>query len=329
MTTGKIKYNFYATHQPINEGTPYIPVNLLKNAGNSPGKVKPQDTESTRLQELPQINSTYFGAIHYDIYLDMKLDCTISRIFQEMSLSELETLHQLCELERTQILQSLALAVLKIPYAGYLLSGNRSNFLDYKGNILWLYTCTKKVSPFYVFEDKRCYKRIPILYKNKLLFVDTFSRRTYFWDTAVPCGSENSHNVVQSNPDEERYYLLKSYPTLMQPLEKFSPESTRAIARNPNIDLQSIGIYSKSDIQHHNRIQQFQELLTQMETLQRHSIDQNLRKLAETAGFSDLYTQDYSGYFNDIKDYIYLNGEIYKPQDISPINMSKSRHITS
>ena len=45
----------------------------------------------------------------------MKLDYTISRIFQEMSLSELETLHQLCELERTQILQSLALAVLKIP----------------------------------------------------------------------------------------------------------------------------------------------------------------------------------------------------------------------
>ena len=45
----------------------------------------------------------------------MKLDYTISRIFQEMSLSELETLHQLSELERTQILQSLELAVLKIP----------------------------------------------------------------------------------------------------------------------------------------------------------------------------------------------------------------------
>ena len=39
----------------------------------------------------------------------------------------------------------------------------------------------------------------------------------------------------------------------MQSLKKFSPESIRAIARNPNIDLQSIGIYSKSDIQHHIR----------------------------------------------------------------------------
>ena len=107
----------------------------------------------------------------------------------------------------------------------------------------------------------------------------------------------------------------------MQPLKKSSPESIRAIACNPNIDLQSICIYSKSDIQHHIRTQQFQELLTQMDSIQRHSIDQNLRKLAETAGFSDIYAQDYSGYLRDIKGYIYLNGEKYLPQDISPINI--------
>ena len=107
----------------------------------------------------------------------------------------------------------------------------------------------------------------------------------------------------------------------MQSLKKISPESIRAIARNPNIDLQSIGIYSKSDIQHHIRTQQFQELFTQMDTIQRQSIDQNLRKLAETAGFADIYTQDHSGYFKDIKHYIYLNGEKYRPQDISPINI--------
>ena len=46
-----------------------------------------------------------------------------------------------------------------------------------------------------------------------------------------------------------------------------------------------------------------------MVTIQRQSIDQNLRKLPETAGFADIYTQDYSGYFRDIKDYIHLNGE--------------------
>ena len=73
-------------------------------------------------------------------------------------------------------------------------------FLDYEGNILWFYTCTKKVSPLYVFEDKRCYKRIPIFYKNKVHFVDTLSRRTYFWDTAVPCGSEKQPQCSTTKP---------------------------------------------------------------------------------------------------------------------------------
>ena len=145
-----------------------------------------------------------FGAIHYDIHLDMKLDYTICRILQQMSLTELEPLHQLCELERTQILQSLAIAVLKILYAGYLFSRNRSNFIDYAGNILWYYTCTKKISLLYVFEDKRCYKRIPLFYKNEVHFVDRLSRRTCFWGTAVPWGSESSHNELQLNLDEEK-----------------------------------------------------------------------------------------------------------------------------
>ena len=55
-----------------------------------------------------------------------------------------------------------------------------------------------------------------------------------------------------------------------------------------------------------------------MDTIHRQSIDQNLRKLAETASFSDIYAQDYSGYFKNIRDYIYLNGEKHRTQDISP-----------
>ena len=154
MNTRKIKFDPYATSHPKNEGLSYIPVNFQKSTDQPVGKLKPHDSKSTRLQELSLMNRTNFGNIHWDIHLDMKLDYTISRIFQEMSLSELETLHQLCELERTQILQSLALAVLKKTYADYLLSRNRSNFLNYEVNILWFYTFTKKVSPLYVFEDK-------------------------------------------------------------------------------------------------------------------------------------------------------------------------------
>ena len=128
--------------------------------------------------------------------------------------------------------------------------------------------------------------------KNEICFIETLSPSTYCWDTTVPCGSENSLNVVQLNPNEDKYYLLTPYPTLMPLLTKLSPETMRAIARNPNLDLQSIGFYSKLDLQHHIRTQKFEEHLTKMDTLQRQSIDQNIRKLPESAGFSDIYRQD-------------------------------------
>ena len=70
----------------------------------------------------------------------MKLDYTLSKVFQEMSSSELEALHYLCELECTHILQSLALEVLKIIIQPSL-SDNRSNFIDCEGNI----SCTTRV----------------------------------------------------------------------------------------------------------------------------------------------------------------------------------------
>ena len=154
MRTGKLIRHPMATYHSTSDENSYIPVSLLKNTGNIGGKLKPQDKNSAHLSNdstrLSVMNNTNFGAIHYDIHLDKKLDYTISRIFQEMSLTELETLHQLCGLERTQVLQSLALAVLKISYTGYLSSGNGSCFTDYEGNSLWYYTCTKN-SHLYMF----------------------------------------------------------------------------------------------------------------------------------------------------------------------------------
>ena len=76
---------------------------MYKNSGNTGGKLPPENRDSTRLDELLANSNKHFGASHYDIHLDVKLDCIITRVFQEMSLSELETLNHLCELERKQI----------------------------------------------------------------------------------------------------------------------------------------------------------------------------------------------------------------------------------
>ena len=104
MNTGKLIIHPMATSHSTTEENSYVPVKFLKNTGNIGGKLKTEDKNSTRLQNLSLMDNFHFGAIHYDIHLGMKIDYTISRIFQELSLTELETLHQLCELERTQIL---------------------------------------------------------------------------------------------------------------------------------------------------------------------------------------------------------------------------------
>ena len=83
MNTGKLFINPHQTHYSNSNENSYIPVQLLKNTGNTGGKIKPQDKDSTRLHELSLMNNTHFGAIHYEIHLDMKLDYTISKIFQE------------------------------------------------------------------------------------------------------------------------------------------------------------------------------------------------------------------------------------------------------
>ena len=53
-----------------------------------------------------------------------------------------------------------------------------------------------------------CLSRMALLHLRKIdyliryVYVDTLTRRTYLWDRADPCGSENSQSVVQLNPDD-------------------------------------------------------------------------------------------------------------------------------
>ena len=104
----------------------------------------------------------------------------------------------------------------------------------------------------------------------------------------------------------------------MPPLRKFSRESIRAVARNPNIDIHFIGIYSRSDLKY--------PYTTVSRTPNENGHNPktiNLPKFKKTCRncriFIDIYAQDYCGYFKDIKDYKHSNGEKNRPQDISPI----------
>ena len=89
------------------------------------------------------------------------------------------------------------------------------------------------------------------------------------------------------------------------------------IVREPNIALQSIGDYSKSDSQPYIRTQQFQELLTKMDTTQCSQLTKTSENLQKHF-YRQLPTR-LQWYFKDIKDYIYLNGEKCRPQRVTKL----------
>ena len=90
-----------------------------------------------------------------------------------------------CELERTQMLTLLMLAMQNTRLAGFMLTGNRSMFLDTDGSVAWLYSCPKILSPLRVFD--KCYDRILILFERTIKFVGPIIRQTYDFASEIPC----------------------------------------------------------------------------------------------------------------------------------------------
>ena len=125
-----------------------------------------------------------------------------------------------CELDRTQKQMILMQAIQNNRLAGYVLTGNRSMFLDTDGSIGWLYHCPKRNSPLQVLEQ--CYDRIPIHYDGRTMFVDPITRQTYTFANEVDCvgGYKNACQLDIDN--ENSWYHLMPAPVPLQPPKVFS-----------------------------------------------------------------------------------------------------------
>ena len=97
------------------------------------GKI--QFDTSNKKYIFPALNvSNNVATLDYDAHINTKIDFTINHVFKSMTVQELNTLHTVCELERTQLLTILAMSVKNPQLAGFLLTGNRSNFLYVEGS---------------------------------------------------------------------------------------------------------------------------------------------------------------------------------------------------
>ena len=118
-----------------------------------------------------------------------------------MTVQELNTLHTVCELvERTQLLTILAMSVKNPQLVGFLLTGNRSNFPKVEGSTAWLYDCPHFISPLY--KADKCFDRIPIHYREIIMYVDPITRQTFNYATPTECES-NPQKIIELDPDAD------------------------------------------------------------------------------------------------------------------------------
>ena len=164
-----------------------------------------------------------------------------------MTVSELNTLRTVCELERTQLLTILALSDKVFQLAGFLLTQNQSNFLHEEGSTPWLYDCPHHFAPLYIAE--KCYDKIPNNYLDTVKYVDLITRQTFDYATPIPW-ENNPKNIIALDPDTDQYYILTPKSIKRDPLFLFESRRFQTAISPNTFTAQDAGIYSKQALKH-------------------------------------------------------------------------------
>ena len=80
-------------------------------------------------------SSNDFATFEYEAHINTKIDYSINHVFETMSVAEVNNLHTVCKVERTQILIILGMSVKNPQLAGFVLTQNRSHFLYVEGSM--------------------------------------------------------------------------------------------------------------------------------------------------------------------------------------------------
>ena len=138
--------------------------------------------------------------------------------------------------------------------AGFLLTGNRSNFLYVEVSTAWLYDCPHFISPLYKVDQ--CIDRIPIHYGETIMYVDPITRQTFNNATPIECGN-NPQNIIELDPDADDgdFYVLTPDPLKREPPQMFKPTQIKTTITPNTFTAQDAGIYSNAELdQFWNRV---------------------------------------------------------------------------
>ena len=223
------------------------------------GQPKPHSIIDQNISEKIQFdnsNQTYmfsalnisnnFATIDYDAHINTKIDFTINCVYKSMTVQELNTLHTVCELERARLLTILPMSVTNPQLAGFLLTGNRNNFLNVEGSTAWLYDCPHFISPLYKADN--CFDRIPIHYRETIMYVDPITRQTFNYATPIECGNNpQSFIELDQDTDDGDFSVLTPDPLKMEAPQMFRPTQIKTTITPNTFTAQDAGIYSNAE----------------------------------------------------------------------------------
>ena len=200
--------------------------------------------EGTQLQRADDPNS--YLNVDYEMHSGTKIDYLFFQSSRLLQATEIQLLQNQCEQERTQILTNLMLTLENPRLAGYMLTGNRSMFLETDGSLAWLYPCPKVHSPLHTMNQ--CYDKIPILYEGEIRFVDPITQQTY--SDAVPQNcSDRIKNLFQLNMDQEdSWYTLTAGIVHQDRPAIFGPKEITPMSAQSLIGSQDAGMYTRNEL---------------------------------------------------------------------------------
>ena len=248
MNTGKssnIRHddrNYYQMQINENDQIRVKPLNYPLGSGN----FSFLHDESKNKNRDPLWRHVCFDEIDYELHLGAKLDYIMYFNAKQLRHSEMTFLQNQCELERTQILTIMMLALQNTRLAGYMLTGNRSMFLDTNGAVGWLYHCPKKVSPLKVLE--KCFDRIPIFYNGRTMFVDPITRQTFPFANEIHCVGGYKKAFQLDLDDKLSWYQLMPAPIPFKTPLMFAPQDIGHITEFPLYDSRRAGMYTPKQL---------------------------------------------------------------------------------
>ena len=200
--------------------------------------------EGTQLQQAEDPNS--YLNMDYEMRLGTKIDYLFFQRPRVLQATEIQLSQNQCQQERTQILTNLMLALENPRLAGYMLTGNRSIFLETDGSLAWFYHFRMVHSPFHTMNQ--CYDRIPILYEGEIRFVDPITRQTY--PDAVPQNcSDRIKNLFQLDMDQEdSWYTLTPGIVHQGRPAIFGPKRLTPMTAQSLIGSQDAGMYTRNEL---------------------------------------------------------------------------------